>query len=470
MPNLRGSPKRKREEESPEPAYESDIDSSIDFDETTGIATFPSGRRYSVHGLDIGTRDTVIRALATPDNPSKPKLAFRGCSSREQEYVFLVSETIEYHVKVPYGRSSRHNGPGCSCRGGGQVTGLRHPCRHTLWLCDQILNQLVPLSSDPYTWMIDGYTTEHGNVCDYVKDFHFDVLADSLRCDIKPGDGPRPRRIQTAREILATLSGKPIRDYRPDLTGEHLGKKVVKEGDLEETIFRMLLANDSLLEYFLGSMRNHGSLNPRFRRFRDRADATLQAFDEYRRATDLKRAELQKDPAWCYRTFNDILKQINSILKQIRSIMIHSERKLDDFDQRAAASTLVYILDQIISRNDDGNATHSRDGSDSHDSAQADEARKFNLFNELIVESGHLHSILDTLDELQPEHVNHLLPDLSRIEQSLVQANVHGSYRSKLGRIISHLRDTGSISGPEPAGSSRKRTSHGDDRYHKRIR
>ncbi|KAI3329438.1 hypothetical protein HD806DRAFT_519591 [Xylariaceae sp. AK1471] len=459
MPTSTGSQSRRREEDSADSAYsayESDIDASIDFDETSGMATFPSGMRYSIHGLDTGTREDVIKALSTSS-----KISLRGCSSREQSYVFLVSETIEYHVKTPYGGDSY--GPSCSCRQDERSAGLQHPCRHTLWLCDQLLSQLVPLPSDPYTWSIDGYTTKHGNVCDFISDFQFDVLADSLRCDIMAGESgkPRPQRIHTAREVLATLSGASVEKYRPDLTGENAGKKVVKEGDLEETIFRMLLRNDSLLSYFLGSMRNHEPLNPRFRRFRDRADAALDAFDYYIKAPHSERTTLSKNPQWCYTTFKDISEQIKSIIK-------YSEKELDDFDHRAAANTLVYILEQVVSRNEDHDATLNRND-EGHSEGQANDTRKFNLCKELIIESSHNY-ILDVLDELQLESMGHLLPDLTRIEQTIANTDIPRSYLAKLKGIISHLRGPSSRSGSEPAEGSRKRTSQDNDRYPKRVK
>ncbi|KAJ2986526.1 hypothetical protein NUW58_g4985 [Xylaria curta] len=462
MSTSRGSPNPRREEDSEDladtAAYESDIDTSIDYDETTGIATFRSGMRYSVHGLDTGTREAVVKALGTSS-----KLSLRGCSPRGQGYVFLVTETIEHHVRAPYA-SGPYDGPSCSCRQEEMSVGLQHPCRHTLWLCDQILSQLVPLPGDPYTWRIDGYTTKHGNVCDFIPDFHLDVLADSLHCEIMAGESlkPRPHRVQTAREILATLSGDSVDQYRPDLTGETVGKEVVKEGDLEETIFRMLLQNDSLLAYFLSSMRSHEPLNPRFRRFRDRAATALDAFDHYIKASDRERAELSKDPQWCYKTFKDIS-------EQIKSIVIYSERELDDFDRRAAANTLIYILDQVVSRNEDHDVTRTRSDSYRLGDTQLQNARKFNLFNELVVEPSH-NFILDILDELQPEIFNHLLADLNRIEQAIVNTNVPRSYLDKLSGIISRLRNAGSRSGSEHAEGSKKRTSQDNNHSAKRVR
>ncbi|KAI1112453.1 hypothetical protein F5Y14DRAFT_442568 [Nemania sp. NC0429] len=447
-----------RQTDSVESSYESDIDATIDFDETTGIATFPSGTRYSIHGLDAGTKDAVVKALSTSS-----KLALRGCASRGQSYVFLVSETIDYHVRTPYGTST-YDGPSCSCRQDETSAGLQHPCRHTLWLCDQILSQLVPLPRDPHTWQIDGYTTQHGNVCDFIADFHFDVLADGLRCDIMAGEPlkPRRRRVRTAREILATLSGISVDTYRPDLVGETREKRVVKEGDLEETIFRMLLENDSLLTYFLTSMRKYAPLNPKFRRFRDRADAALDAYDSYIKASDIQKTEMSRIPQWCYNTFKDIS-------AQIKAIIIHSERELDDFDCRAAATTLVYILDQVVSRNEDHDAARDRNDGHTDLQGQPNDAGKTNLYRELVVESRN-HFILDILEELPPPFVRHLLPDLTRIEQAIVNTDVPQSYLDKLKRIIAYLRRANSTSAFEPAESSRKRTNQDTDRYAKRVK
>ncbi|KAI1127713.1 hypothetical protein F5Y10DRAFT_277928 [Nemania abortiva] len=457
MSTSAGSQSRRREDDSAETNYESDIDTSIDFDEAAGIASFPSGTRYSIHDLDPGTKDAIVKALGTPS-----KLTLRGCSPREQGYVFLISETIDYHVRAPYGVGP-FDGPSCSCRQDERSVGLQHPCRHTLWLCDQILSQLVPLPRDPYTWRIDGYTTKHGNVCDFISDFHFDVLADSLRCDVMAGESlkPRPCRIQTAREILATISGNPVDQYRLDLTGEAVGKRVVKEGDLEETIFRMLLENDSFFSYCLTSMRKYEPLNPRFRRFRDRANAALDAFDRYVKASDLERGELSENPQWCYKTFKDIL-------EQIKAIIINLERELHSFDRRAAADTLVYILDQVVSRNEDHGTVHDENEGESHGEDQSTN-EKINLYTKLVVESHH-NFILDILDKLPPESTNHLLPVLSRIERAVAATNVPRSFLEKLGEIIARPRSASSRSGSEPAGSSRKRSNQDTDRHPKRIK
>ncbi|KAJ8124545.1 hypothetical protein O1611_g9095 [Lasiodiplodia mahajangana] len=458
MSTSAGSQSQRREDDSAETTYESDIDTSIDFDETTGIASFPSGTRYSVHDLDPGTKDAIVKALSTPS-----KLTLRGCAPRGQGYVFLISETIDYHVRAPYGVGP-FEGPSCSCRQDERSVGLQHPCRHTLWLCDQILSQLVPLPRDPYTWRIDGYTTKHGNVCDFISDFHFDVLADSLRCDIMAGESlkPRPCRIRTAREILAAISGDPVDNYRPDLTGEAVGKGVVKEGDLEETVFRMLLENDSLFSYFLTSMRKHEPLNPRFRRFRDRAKAALDAFDSYIEASDPERAELSKNPQWCYKTFKDVL-------EQIKSIIVNFGRELDESDRRAAADTLVYILDQVVSRNEDHDTVRDSGDGGNRDERYVKSERKINLYNELVVDSSH-NFILDILEELSPESINPLLPDLSRIEQAVAATSVSRSYLDKLRGITTRLRSASSRSGSELAESSRKRSNQDSDRYSKRAK
>ncbi|KAI1190653.1 hypothetical protein F5B17DRAFT_49621 [Nemania serpens] len=414
------------ETNSVESNYQSDINASIDFDERTGIASFPSGMRYSIHDLDAGAKDAVVEALSTSS-----KIALRGCASRGQGYVFLVSETIDYHVRTPYS-AGPYVGPSCSCRQDERSAGLQHPCRHTLWLCDQILSQMVPLSGDPQTWRIDGYTTEHGNVCDFIPDFHFDVLADSLQCDIMVGERlkPRRRRIRTAREILATLSGNSVDTYRPDLMGENGEERAVREGDLEENIFRMLLENDSLLTSFLASMRKYAPLNPEFRRFRDRADAALDAYDSYIKASDLERTELSKTPQWCYRTFRDIS-------TQMRAYIFY--RELDDFDLHAGAATLVYIFDQVLSRNEDHDAVRDRNNLRNGIQDHPNDAEKINICREIVVESSNVF-IIDTLEDMHPACLRHLLPDLRRIEQAMVNTNIPQSYLHSLREIIARVR------------------------------
>ncbi|KAI0394003.1 hypothetical protein F5Y17DRAFT_466509 [Xylariaceae sp. FL0594] len=457
------SQSRKPEDDIAENPYESDIDTSIEFDEATGIATFPSGTQYSVNSLDTATREAVINAINTSS-----KLALRGCTAREQGYVFLISETIDYHVRTPYG-GGLYGGPSCSCKSDEQSAGLQHPCRHSLWVCDQIVSQLVPLPSSPYTWNLDGFPQDTGNVCDYIADYHFDVLADSLRCDITAGEAlkPRPRRVQTAREILATLSETPVEQYRPDLTGENDGRRVVKEGDLEGTIFRMLLRNDSILSYFLASMRDHEPLNPRFRHFRDRTDTAVNAFDLYVNASDSERGALSKDPHWCYKTIKDVC-------EQIKSVILYYDRGLDDHDRRAAANTLVYILGQVVSRNAEHLA--NRRGDSPWSSSQSGRSKTFNLCR-LLVESNSTF-ILDILDQAPlKEFLHPLVPELGRIEeaarrQAAGNSNIPwlSAYVEKLGDIVSRQDRPCSRSSTGAAESSRKRMSEEIDRYAKRVR
>ncbi|KAI1814468.1 hypothetical protein GGS20DRAFT_585456 [Poronia punctata] len=457
MPAPMSSYSREHEEDSTDSTYQSDVDSHIDtnieFDEASGIATFPSGTRYSVNELDSGTRAAVIQALNTSS-----KLALRGCAARPQDYVWLISETTEYHVRTPYG-GGPYQGPSCSCRQDERSVGLQHPCRHTLWLCDQILSQLVPLPSDPYTWNVDGFPQDKGDVCNYISDYDFDVLADSLRCDVMAGETrkPRPRRIQTAREILATLSETPVEEYRLDLTGENDSKRVVKEGDLEGTLFRMLLRNDSILSYFLTSMRDHEPLNPRFRHFRDRAATAFKAFDRYIDTPEPERAELRQDPQWCCRTVKDIS-------EQIKSVIIYSERDLDDYDRRAAANTLVYILRQVVGRNKEYDTT--RNGANR---GRTSFGATFNLCRQLVIDSNH-DFILDILDELPLEFLVHLLPELDGIERMIRHTNIPWPYVKKLSNIIFSLRGHGSRSSSESTEGSRKRVSQDNDRYAKRVR
>ncbi|KAI8632164.1 hypothetical protein F5Y19DRAFT_472186 [Xylariaceae sp. FL1651] len=448
MSTSTGSQSRRREEDSAESAYESDIDSGFDLDEASGIAIFPSGMRYSLHALDIGTREAVIKSISTPS-----KLALRGCSSRDQDYVFLVSESIEYHVRAGQ-TGSPYEIPSCSCQQDERVTGFQHPCRHTLWVCDQIASQILPHQSQPYTLHLNGYPSEEGNLCDYIPDYHFDALADGLHCDIKVGESanPSPRRIQTAREILATISETPVEQFRTDLHELEMEKRIIAKKDLEQTIFRMLLRNDSFFSYFLSSMRHYDLLNPRFRRFRDQADTALAAFDKHVMLSFEERRCSLKNFKWCVNTFKHIE-------QQIKSIILNSERELDDVDRRAAAHTLVYVLDRVLDHHQD----HK------HKDRDDEPETVINLCDALIVKSDKSY-ILDVLEEFPAESISHLAPELCRIQEKATNIHIPQSYINKLQRTIYRLRSSSSSPEPEPAQGSRKRSSQDYDRNTKRVK
>ncbi|CAJ2500992.1 Uu.00g038450.m01.CDS01 [Anthostomella pinea] len=442
-----------RQQDVEDESYETDSDSGFDFDEDSGIAIFPSNMKYSLHALDSGTKETVIKAM----EPSS-RLSLRACQARDQDFLFLISETVEYNVRA--GQSNtQYAVPSCDCQQFERSAGLQQPCRHTLWLCDQFTSQMRPHQVEPLTLMSNGYSAEADNVCNNIPDFHFDVLADSLGCDVSfagQSAQPSPRRVQTVREILASLNEVPVERYRLDLKEPDKGPRAVKRGDLEQTIYRMLLRNKEFFSYFLASMRDYDLLNPRFRRFRDRADAALAGLDDY--ATDPSRwtAFGAKDVEWCAR-------KLIEIEGQIKSMIFVTDSELPDYDHRAAARTLVHILKQVVLRKQDVGPENTQDNTR-------------NLYQRLIGGETRLvggqarRFVIDLLGDIPNECVNHLVDELNEIERIILQDGAPPSYVERLRELISRLRNSKSGSASGSGSSSKKRPGQAPDRRSKRMK
>ncbi|KAI1504436.1 hypothetical protein F5X99DRAFT_40552 [Biscogniauxia marginata] len=444
MPPTTRLQSRMQLEEDEETDYDSDTESGFDVDEENAMVTYPSNMTYSLHALDEDSRQTVINALSTD---STSKIVLRGCQSRDHDFIFELSELVEYTVRTGTA-NSRYAQPSCNCE---QARREGPPCRHTLWLCDQITSQMLPYPEESLTLTVDGYSEQLGNACDQIPEFQFDVLADSLQCDVASQGqetSPSPRRVQTVREILATLNETPVDEYRPDLFDPKKGKRVVKSGDLEQTIFRMLLRNHEFFSYFLSSMRNYDLLNHRFRRFRNRADAALAGLDEYTEDHSQQGALGRKDVEWCARNLNDICLQISSAI-------FSTETGLDVYDLRAAARTLIHVLGQVVDRNRDvGPASLAKDRRNLYFRLVGDKDRKF---------------VLKVLENIQPSAVGHLTPHLVAIEEKILRFGAPPSYVNKLRDIISHVRSHQRSSSGFATGS-RKRTGQGQDRRAKRMK
>ncbi|KAI1341510.1 hypothetical protein F5Y15DRAFT_358483 [Xylariaceae sp. FL0016] len=431
-------------EESGEHNYQPDDDSfdfDFDYNKENDTVTFPSGLVYSLAKLDRVTRDAILES----GNVSS-KLVLRHCGSRADDYIFEISELVEYTVRTGRGKSP-YTTPSCSCRQVEGQTSQQLPCRHTLWLSDRITSQMIPHSDSPIVMGLDGYPR---GMCDEVPNFKFDVLADSLQCDISVDGVPTlsPRRVQTAREILACLAETSVESYRSDLTPAPDRDSVIDAGDLEETVFRMLLDNNEFFSYFLASMRRYDLINNRFRRFRDRADAALAGYDEWCLLdTPQRNAFGMKDMEWCAR-------KLVEIQDQIRLFVTYQRSALDIYDLSAAARTLIHILRQVAIRS--GRVHRS----------QAPVAHR-NLQGRLIRDNGSKF-ILNALDAIEGTAFRHLRDDLVDVKSIIEDNGAPPTYIIELDRLINRTRKPRDNQGTGP--NARKRRVQAQEERPKRIR
>ncbi|OTA69179.1 hypothetical protein K449DRAFT_418656 [Hypoxylon sp. EC38] len=408
---------------------ESEAEPDFDIDDD-GYMTSPSDLKYSLDLLDEETRENVTRAIEVPS-----QFVLRGCQAGDQRCLFLITEPVEYTVRTGTEQSG-YGVPSCTC---GET-----PCRHILWLFDQITSEVLGVQRDPYNLSQHGYPTELGNPYDAISDFHLDMLADSLHCDVVgQSPDPNPRRVRETREILASLNEVPIDEYRPDLfDNPRKGKKVIKRGDLEQTIFRMLLCNDEFFQYFLSSMRAEELNKNRFRSLQHRADAALAGLGQYAADPSLQDIARPKNVAWCAR-------HLSMVTRQIHSVIHNTDRPLETWELRAAARTAVHVLEQVVSQN--------------RDVGPADLPKEDrNLYYRLIGNEDQNFAV-DVLSSIPPQVLGPWIDDLTAIHEKISEHGAPASYTTRLGSLISHLRSRWAAAGS-------KRTGQGSDRRAKRMK
>ncbi|KAK1451644.1 SWIM zinc finger protein [Colletotrichum melonis] len=463
---------------------ESDSDSSLVDDDDHSIIRSPSKLVYKLDTLSHDARLRVREAFKDP-----PRLSLQYCRLRDDVYAFQMTELVPRSIRIG-SPDSPFATPRCSCREQQQTAGP--PCKHLLWLLDQLVKQTLydydPAS--PLTMTADGYPEEIGDPFSDISAFHLDVLADGLRCDVvTPGSEEdsentdsdeaeededqrqhlNPHRVDEAREMLsAVMSSSSPEDYRPDLCSNppSTGKKPVKRRDLEGTIFRMLLANNDFFHYFLSQMRSTDPVNDPFRKLSQRVDRVLRELDSYATtsttipSSEGGSAEGPRDVAWAAR-------HISGVIGLVRTSIFKRDRPLEPQERTSAARTLVHILAAVVERNRDFVSPTSTTR------LAAIARRDKNLFLRLVGDRDE-DFVLGVLSLLPPDAA---APFLHSLEDILDQLGVNGApatYVEKFRSLIARLRRSGgsglAIASSPGAGSKRHGQSQSHDRGSKRMR
>ncbi|KAH9902198.1 hypothetical protein F4778DRAFT_113599 [Xylariomycetidae sp. FL2044] len=427
-PTTRLQTRRQQEQDDSEPEpqpddshSDSESEPGFEVDESTGVhVTLPSGIKCSLAHLHPQIRHNIL----TASQDTSSKLVLRRCQSRNDDYIFLVSELAEYTIRTGV-RDSQWTTPSCSCERGerGEM-----PCRHTLWLFDRIASQIWDYQKRDITLVGDGYYASDpeldGKPFDFISDFHLDMLADSLHCDVVgQSDEPNPRRVQTTREILACLNEVPVDEYRPDLfDNPRRGKRAVKKGDLEQTIFRMLISNDEFFHYFLSSMEEDEMVINRFRRLQHRADLALAGLRDYASNPAVHGQPGQKDVDWCAR-------HLDVVAHQLYAAIVRTNRRLRDWELRAAGRTLVHILHRVVDHNTDVGPPTLGPRS------------QRNLYFRLVGDRDD-NFVVKALFSIPPVAVSHLIDELATIEDKILRQGAPQSYVARLRACIDNLRSS----------------------------
>ncbi|KAK2057026.1 hypothetical protein LY76DRAFT_658165 [Colletotrichum caudatum] len=451
---------------------ETDSDSSLIDDDDPSVVRSPSRLTYRIDRLPDDARMRVREAFKDP-----PRLSLEYCRLRDDVYAFQMIEMVPRSIRIG-APGSPFATPRCSCCEQQQKNGA--PCKHLLWLLDQLVKQTLydhdPTS--PLTMTTEGYPEEIGDPFSTISDFHLNVLADGLRCDVDCGsdpdsDGddaeghPDPHRVQEARELLSGVATCSPEGYRPDLFSNppQTGKESVKRRDLEGTIFRMLLDNNEFFHYFLSQTRSTDPVNDPFRKLSRRVDRVLRELDTWASSPSLPypavgaSAEGPPDVVWAAR-------HITGVVGLIRTAIFKRDRPLEPRERTSAARTLVHILAAVVERNRDfvgprGTAVSRRDR---------------NLYLRLVGDRDE-DFVLGVLNPLPPDAVAQFLHSLEDILDRLGTNGAPASYVEKFRSLISRLRRAGGGSGDGDgapssmgAGSKRQGQGHGYGRGSKRMK
>ncbi|KAK7989020.1 hypothetical protein PG989_009335 [Apiospora arundinis] len=394
-----------------------------------GSITFPSGLSYSLDELDEATQEEIAEIMA-----------------REDFIVFQVAELVQHSVRA-IKPGSQQPLPDCSCE---EHARTQRPCRHMLWLYDQITNQLEPTQASPLTLTRGAYPSELGNIYDRINEFHLDMLAEALHSqvpDMDTNDDNRvnPRRVQTIREMLASLNAAPTEGYRPDLfTHPTKGKRIIKARDLEGTIFRMLLRNDSFFQYFRSSLKYDELLRSPLRKLQWRVETAIAKFDTFRLAPGRPSQGRAKNAEWCAGHLLDVDRQIKSIIQ-------HTDHPLSDRERHEIISFLVHMIQEVVQRNMplDGEVRAER-----------------NLYYVLLGDRDR-DFITGTLESMPPSNIYAFTAEITTVIDTLGQFGygIPDTYLDKLRKIVKKARHSNTGS---PSGS--KRSSGGQDSKAKRMK
>ncbi|OHW95567.1 hypothetical protein CSPAE12_05736 [Colletotrichum incanum] len=456
---------------------ETDSDSSLIDDDDSSVVRSPSRLTYRVDKLSADARLRVCEAFRDP-----PRLYLQYCRLRDDVYAFQMTELVPRSIRIG-SPGSPFATPRCSCREQQQKNGP--PCKHLLWFLDQLVKQTLydhdPTS--PLTMTPDGYPEEIGDPFTDISDFHLDVVADGLRCDVVTPDSedsdedeehPNPHRVQEAREMLSAVAASSPEEHRPDLFSDppNIGKKPVKRHDLEGTIFRMLLDNHEFFHYFLSQMRSTDPVNDPFRKLSQRVDRVLRELDAWAFSSSTSApgdsapgdsapgdsAQRPPDVAWAAR-------HITGVVGLIRTAIFKRDRPLEPQERTSAARALVHILAAVVERNRDFVSPRAT-------TTTATSRRDRNLYLRLVGDRDE-DFVLGVLNLLPPDAAAQFLHSLEDILDQLGINGAPASYVEKFRSLISRLRrasGSGGVSSSAGAGSKRQGQSQGLDRGSKRMK
>ncbi|KAK3986713.1 hypothetical protein QBC44DRAFT_296674 [Cladorrhinum sp. PSN332] len=423
-----------------------------DEDNNKHVVTSPTGLHYNISQLSHKTRQVVRGLFNQTFAQGPPQISLELCGMKEEDdedsgvfYAFQLHEVVPCSVRIGSWKSKRFSTPKCECPDA-RYRNLR-PCKHLIWLFDRISKQTL-FNHDPdskLTLTEAGYPKELGDIFEQISQARLDVLADGLHCDTSDADSDTvphsPGRVREAREMVAALAGvKPweLDGYRPDLSTAYNHDTLIRRGDLEATLFSLLLSSHSLAEWVRSELEPFDPAVDPFRNIQQQVSrilSELAAYSssfEHESASTLRRqhgkdAEGPRNVRWA-------ATQIQRCVRKIEKLVSRGSSPLSEHTRASAARALVGILKSVVNQN-----------ADSHFGDTADDR---NLYMRLVGnhDTGFVYSALDLLvDQSQfIEELEGIMDQLGRFGAPITYVS---NMRDLIARMRHHKAEDSSVSG-----------------------
>ncbi|KAJ5491426.1 hypothetical protein N7539_002993 [Penicillium diatomitis] len=351
-------------------------------------------------------------------------------------------------------------------------------CKTLQWLLDQLHSCFF---ADPASTELalshDGRPSMHPQIEELLSG-KFEAVADRLNWPCLRAEGDERRtgmtRAEKVRDVLSAFSPKVLpEDFRRDLVEttaqSRTPEQCVVQGDLEATIFRLAVHDDSVFTSICKAMPSGACAVIYFDKIQEQLRRLLADFDRYCTTGETTAESVSPGRG---------LFEVDEVVQQLRRSvsLIHANIALRaPYGSEGAAKALVFILEAVAARNKDALEGNTWGRASFH----GEDEDQRNLYHILIgsddmdLETDSELFVLDALNALPPAELTLHLPKLLEIRSKIEVNRAPKQYLIRLGALIRVVEaaSAASSSGMGQMGSGQKRPAASNPyTYSKRSR
>ncbi|KAJ5938201.1 hypothetical protein N7454_004543 [Penicillium verhagenii] len=409
-----------------------------------------SGITYDLRDLDHEVEASALVGL-------RSQFEVVNCRASDSGYDFQLLDRPQVHVGS--------NSTTCTC-----LTFQARPtaaCQHIFWVLDQLHAYFIPTPSEAQaTLSIDGRPQVRPRAEELLNGVSLGVVAERLGWqsfrDQGNGHYHGMTRAEKVRDVLSAFKTKTLpEDYRQDLretesTEDRTAESCVVQGDLEATVFRLAVHDDSVFSSICKAMPSGACAAIYFQKIQDQTRRLMLDFDEY-----CLTGKLPIDPSSTGAFIGEPSKvalQLRGIVSRIRSnLSIRSPYGSD-----GAVGALVEILEIVASRNRDClvGANWGRTSFHGEDEDQRNLHHLLFGSDDVELKADADLFVISALEDIHPSSVAPRLPELRNCLSKMEVNRAPRAYLVRLGALI--RSGEAAIAAAGTSGSGQKRPAGGN--------